>query len=330
MALNEFSLIQKYFASLGHSQGQGESSGVALGVGDDAAILDIPQGEQLVVTVDTLVAGVHFPLNASPGDIAHRALRVNLSDIAAMGAQPRWFTLALTLPKAEKHWLQQFSQALSEDAALFNCALVGGDTTSGPLSITIQVFGSVPKGKAIIRSGAKAGDSIYVTGSLGEGAAALILFDDSADIADRVGQVKQDLLLKRFYRPEPRLSEGLRLRNLASAALDISDGLLADLGHIAESSGLGAEVHFGQLPVAPWLKTLAEPTLVTKWALSGGDDYELCFTVPQDNCPAVETLIDQGELSACCIGQMTTGSGVRCFDKQGNLVELETKGYQHF
>jgi thiamine-monophosphate kinase len=323
MALGEFALIRQYFSSLGHA------SGVVLGVGDDAAVLDVPQGEQLVVTVDTLVAGVHFPWDASPGDIAHRSLRVNLSDIAAMGAQPRWFTLALTLPEANEVWLQQFSQALSEDAAFFGCALVGGDTTSGPLSITIQLFGTVPTGQALTRSGAYAGDHIYVTGSLGEGAAALSLFDvgnpvliDSDD--------ERDILLQRFYRPKPRLLDGLHLRELASAALDISDGLMADLGHIAESSGLGANIYFEQLPVAPWLKLLSEPSVIAGWVLAGGDDYELCFTVPQANRQVVDELVAQGEISACCIGQMTPEKGVRCFDKHGTLMRVEASGYQHF
>ena len=328
MALNEFALIEEYFSSLG------KAPGVALGVGDDAAVLDVPEGEQLVVTVDTLVSGVHFPQSASPCDIAHRSLRVNLSDIAAMGAEPRWFTLALTLPEANKDWLQKFSKALAEDADTFGCALVGGDTTAGPLSITIQLFGTVPKDKALTRSGAQVGDKVYVTGSLGEGAAALPLFGigEPITVADKTDSQS---LLQRFYRPEPRLSEGLKLRGLASAVLDVSDGLLADLGHIAKASHLGANIYLEQLPVAPWLKALAEPDRVTEWVLSGGDDYELCFTVPQENCSTVDTLIKQGELPACCIGQMASEPGVRCFgsqenDEQGGLVKVDQSGYQHF
>ena len=177
MPLDEFSIIQKYFSSLGESQG------ISLGVGDDCAILDIPKGKQLAVTVDTLVEGIHFPVRASPADIAHRSLRVNLSDIAAMGADPHWFTLALTLPEVSDSWLHQFSQALLTDALSFGCALVGGDTTAGPLSITIQVLGTVSQGKPLIRGGAQEGDSIYITGSLGEGAAALSLFDATSDLA---------------------------------------------------------------------------------------------------------------------------------------------------
>lgn len=324
MALSEFSLIQKYFSSLGNAPG------VVLGVGDDCAVLTVPEGEQLVATVDTLVSGVHFPTDASAGDIAHRALRVNLSDIAAMGAKPCWFTLALTLPEARESWLHEFSLALADDASMFGCALVGGDTTAGPLSISIQMFGTVPAGKALTRSGAQAGDSIYVTGSLGEGAAALCLFDDSGESVAIDNDDVRKYLLQRFYRPEPRLQYGLKLRDLSSAALDISDGLVADLGHIADSSGLGADVELNRLPIAPWLAALVEPPRVLAWALSGGDDYELCFTVPEKNLPAVELLIERGELSASCIGKMSEQHGVRCVAHNGQLVEIGTAGYQHF
>ncbi|MFT7300394.1 MAG: thiamine-monophosphate kinase [Porticoccus sp.] len=326
MALSELSMIQQYFSALGYA------SGIALGVGDDAALLNVPPGEQLVVTVDTLVAGVHFPVDASSADIAHRSLRVNLSDIAAMGAEPRWFTLALTLPEARHSWLQPFAKALAEDAVAFNCALVGGDTTAGPLTITIQLMGIVPKGEGLTRSGASAGDSIYVTGSLGEGAAALSLFDTTLDNQDHsvVVEHNRNRLLQRFYRPTPRLTEGLKLRGLASAALDISDGLLADLGHITASSGVGAEVKLEALPIASWLQLLAKKSIVNRWALSGGDDYELCFTVPKANQDRVERLIAKGELSASCIGQITERKGVRCIDEHGDLVHVPNSGYQHF
>ncbi|MDX2349125.1 MAG: thiamine-phosphate kinase [Porticoccus sp.] len=328
MALSEFSLIQKYFSELGSELG--DAPGVALGIGDDAALLNIAPGQQLVVTVDTLVAGVHFPADATPADIAHRSLRVNLSDIAAMGAEPRWFTLALTLPEAHEPWLYEFSQALAEDASTFGCALVGGDTTAGPLTISIQLLGVVPEGEALTRSGATVGDSIYVTGSLGEGAAALSLFDD----ADFGSSHERSCLYQRFYRPQPRLAEGIKLRGLASAALDISDGLIADLGHIAACSHVGAELRLEQLPIAPWLKALGDSATVNRWVMSGGDDYELCFTVPQKNRDQVETLIAQGELLATCVGQITegnsVGNNVRCVDAKGNLVHVTASGYQHF
>lgn len=320
MSLNEFSLIREYFSALG------ESAGVALGVGDDCALLEIAAGQQLAVTVDTLVAGVHFPLDAPAGDIARRALRVNLSDLAAMGAEPRWFTLALTLPAADEDWLVAFSAALAEDAQIFHCALVGGDTTAGPLTISIQMMGEVPSGQALTRAGAHAGDWVYVTGTLGEGAAALQLFAPGAELSNPV----RENLARRFYRPLPRLAEGLTLRGYASAAVDISDGLLADLGHIAECSGLGAEVQLAQLPLAPWLQEVASTEQMQAWALSGGDDYELCFTVPPQLRHEIDTLIARGELSASCIGRMTSTKGVYCLDAAGNRVMIADTGYQHF
>ena len=320
MSLNEFSLIREYFSALG------ESTGVALGVGDDCALLEMSADQQLVVTVDTLVAGVHFPLDASAGDVAHRALRVNLSDLAAMGAKPRWFTLALTLPAADKDWLATFSAALAEDAHVFQCALVGGDTTAGPLTISIQMMGEVPAGQALTRAGAHAGDWIYVTGTLGEGAAALQLFAPDSELSTSV----RENLAGRFYRPQPRLAEGLKLRGFASAAVDISDGLLADLGHIAECSGLGAEVQLAQLPLAPWLQEVASMEQMQTWALSGGDDYELCFTVPEQLRYQIDNLIARGDLVASCIGQMVSAPGVYCLDAVGNRVTTIGSGYQHF
>jgi thiamine-monophosphate kinase len=320
MPLNEFSLIEHYFATVGHAEG------VVLGVGDDGALLDVPTGHHLVVSVDTLVAGVHFPQDAAADDIAHRALRVNLSDFAAMGATPRWFTLALTLPGADMAWLAAFSRALAMDAEQFGCVLVGGDTTAGPLSISIQLMGLVPTGRALTRSGARAGDHVYVTGTLGEGAAALRLFEPSVKLTGAV----REQLKERFYQPTPRLQEGLALRGLASAALDVSDGLLADLGHIAEQSALGAELQLSVLPVAPWLKKLADAGTVQDWVLSGGDDYELCFTVPTENLAAIDGMIAKGKLIATCIGRMTTTTGVRCIDDNGKLVPVGQTGYRHF
>lgn len=320
MSLNEFSLIEYYFSAIG------QVGGVVLGVGDDGALLDVPAGQHLVVSVDTLVAGVHFPPDAAPEDIARRALRVNLSDLAAMGATPRWFTLALTLPGADMDWLEAFSRALAVDAEQFGCALVGGDTTAGPLAISIQVMGLVPVGRALTRRGAQAGDHVFVTGTLGEGAAALQLFEPSVKLAVAV----REQLRRRFYQPAPRLQEGLKLRGLASAALDVSDGLLADLGHIAEQCALGAEVQLSALPVACWLKKLADTETVQSWVLSGGDDYELCFTVPPENLATIDGMIARGELIATCIGRMTTISGVRCVDDNGMSVQVGRSGYRHF
>ena len=320
MSLSEFALIKQYFSSVGGAEG------VALGVGDDGALLDISPDQQLVVSVDTLVTGVHFPLDAEPQTIARRALRVNLSDMAAMGAEARWFTLALTLPQAEADWLQAFSRAMAEDAQHFGCALVGGDTTAGPLSISIQMMGTVPRGQALVRSGAHAGDGVYVTGTLGEGAAALQVFSPDCSCNDS----QREALLKRFYQPEPRLAEGRRLRGVASAAIDISDGLLADLGHIAECSGLGAELQLQQLPVAAWLAEAVDPDQLQSWVLSGGDDYELCFTVPESKQSQVDGMIHRGELVATRIGRMISEPGIVCLDASGLVQSVARKGYQHF
>lgn len=325
MALNEFSLIEKYFSCFGKGEG------VALGIGDDAALLELPAGEQLVASVDTLVSGVHFPADAAPADIARRALRVNLSDLAAMGATPRWFTLALTIPGVKEDWLSAFSAALAEEAAEFGCALVGGDTTAGLLTLSLNVLGSVPQGKALQRSGAQPGDHIYVTGCLGDAAAALNFIKGFSLKPYKDG----DYLLQRFYQPTPRLVEGQKLRGIASAALDVSDGLLADLGHIVRQSGVGAEIHSDRLPLSAALQTLSDQKevgqqQVLRWALTGGDDYELCFTVPEKKLDVLEAMIALGELDATAIGRIIDGDAVACLDDEGKPLLFDSDGYQHF
>ncbi len=320
MSLDEFGLIDKYFSRVSV-----KCDGEILGVGDDAAILQLPPGEQLVTSVDTMVSGVHFPEDAAPGDIANRLLRVNLSDMAAMGATPRWFTLALTLPTVEATWLQAFSQSLAQDAQTFHCSLVGGDTTAGPLTLSLNMLGSVPAGESLQRSGARVGDDIYVTGTLGDGAGAL------AAIQGQIAKNEQEreYLLERFYRPTPRLLEAQRLRGLASAAIDISDGLLADLGHIAAASGVGAEVMAAQIPLSTAISSGNQPQALA-WALTGGDDYELCFTVPASCGYQLEEMIRRGELDATRIGRIIEGSGVVCLDECGEPLAIDQPGYQHF
>jgi len=321
MAADEFSLIAQYFTACGAA-----GPDTLLGVGDDCALLALPAGELLAVTTDTLLAAVHFPLDSPARLIAERALAVNLSDMAAMGATPRWFQLALTMPSANQDWLTEFSAGLNAMARQFNCALVGGDTTRGPLAITITLIGTVPSGQALKRSGAKPGDTIYVTGSLGDGAGALAVLDGrlSASAEDAA------YLQERFWQPQARVVEGLAIRHFASAAIDISDGLLADLGHIAEASQVGAVVSVDKLPLSRALCRAAGPELRLDWALSGGDDYELCFTVPADKVAQCQCLIDEGGLTATPIGQVIDGQGVRCIDKQGVPFEITGSGYQHF
>lgn len=320
--MDEFDLIRKFFQ---REEAEQPAAGVIQGIGDDCAILDLPGQQHLAVSVDTLVEGVHFPAGADPELIAERALRTNLSDIAAAGATPLWFTLALTLPRVDEDWLRGFSRGLFAAANTYGCALVGGDTTSGPLTISIQIMGSVPAHLAHRRDGASVGDFVLVTHTLGEGAAALAWLQGRVEFDEQYHQALTD----RFYRPEPRLKEAALLRGIASAALDISDGLLADLGHICTASDLGALVDVGALPLSPALQSLDDSQLVYQWALAGGDDYELCFTVPPSAMPDVALLIARGELQATVIGELVSAPGVFC-ELDGEPYQPERQGYQHF
>ncbi len=320
--MNEFELIRQFFL---REQAENPPVGVVLGIGDDCALLQPLPDKQLAVSVDTLVADVHFPANADPEQIAERALRVNLSDLAAMGADPQWFTLALTLPKVDESWLRSFSRGLFRVAREFNCALVGGDTTAGPLSITVQVMGAVTPYLAMRRDGANPGDYVMVTHCLGDGAAGLAVIQDRLHLAAE----HETYLRDRFYRPQPRLYEAGLLRGLASAALDISDGLVADLEHICAASDLAAVIDVENLPLSPALQAMNDLDQVRHWALAGGDDYELCFTVAPEKLPEVAMLIAQGKLVATVIGEMFPGRGVSC-ELQGEPFKLTRQGYQHF
>lgn len=317
MALNEFELIEQYF----HRQSQGR--GVILGIGDDCALLELPPGQSLAVTVDTLVEGVHFPTGADAELLAQRALRVNLSDLAAMGAEPLWFTLALSLPEVDEQWLNDFSRGLFDAAHEYSCTLVGGDTTRGPLTISIQMTGAVEATKALTRGEAKPGDLVYVTGSLGDGAAALALLQGQA-AADSAAE---SYLQERYYRPAPRLKEGRLLGGLATAAIDVSDGLLADLGHICQRSGVGASIQLERIPLSPAVRGLETAQDKLAWALSGGDDYQLCFTAPQSG--ELKAMMESGELDATAIGVIEEAPGIRCL-RDGQTVSFQQTGYQHF
>lgn len=319
MPLDEFALIQRYF-----SRPISPDQGIVLGIGDDGAVLKLPSNEQIVVSTDTLIEGVHFPAQADPEKIAGRALRVNLSDLAAMGARPCWFLLALTLPDVDENWLTDFSSGLSSVAEEFACPLVGGDTTRGQLSITITVIGSSPAGAVLTRSGAQAGDAIWVTGSLGDAGGGLAIMEG------RAIEAGHDDLLTRFWRPSPRIREGLILRNIASAAIDISDGLLADLGHIIKASDVGAEVNIDLLPQSSSLIDAVGKVTATSWALGAGDDYELCFTVAPNNAAALDKQIVEGLLMATHIGQIVAEGRLICKDTGGCVRDFPVAGYQHF
>ena len=321
--MTEFDLIKRFFH---HRSGV---PSVVLGVGDDCALLQPPEGEQLAISIDTLVAGVHFPADAEPALIGERALRVALSDLSAMGAKPLWFTLALTLPEADENWLQAFSSGLMNAAGVYGCSLVGGDTTRGPLTISIQVHGSVSAGRALRRDGAGLDDLIYVTGDLGDGAAALAVIKNELT----VGKAAHAYLMDRFYRPRPHIRTGELLAGVASAAIDISDGFLADLEHICQASNLGAVIDIGRLPVSEVVMAKATPAQREAWALGGGDDYQLCFTVPRKKAGLVETWIENKSLNATLVGKIVEHAGVQCF-KEGRVYPAATsavaRGYQHF
>ena len=329
--MREFQLIQKFFQ---HEQAdllltEKAQASVILGIGDDGALLQVPHNKQLVVSVDTLVADVHFPADAKPDDIAERALRTNLSDLAAMGAEPLWFTLALTLPKnseySSEEWLRGFSRGLFRTANQYEIVLVGGDTTSGPLSITVQVMGAVEPHHPLRRDGASIGDFVCVTNYLGDGAAALAVIQKQLHVT----QEDEKYLRDRFYRPVPRLAEANLLRGIASAALDISDGLAGDLNHICEASDLGAIIDVGNIPLSPALLAINDLQQTRIWALSGGDDYELCFTVSPEKMPELAMLIAQEKIHATVVGEIIAGSGVHC-ELDGEPFELAQQGFQHF
>lgn len=318
MAVDEFGLIAHYFSGRGASRPD-----VQLGIGDDCALLQPHPGSLLAVTTDTLIAGVHFPPDDPPHAIGHKAVAVNLSDLAAMGADPAWISLAISLPSAQPEWLQRFAQGVDEICRYHDVALVGGDTTRGPLAITITAQGWVPEGKALKRSGARPGDGIYVSGTLGEAAAGLALVQQRLELA----KAEREPLLQRLRYPTPRVALGRELRGLATAAIDISDGLVADLGHILRASAVDAEIHLELLPAV----TLADPQQALDWALAGGDDYELCFTVPPELRGRLETVVARLGLPVAYIGDVThKGLGKLSLRHHGERVEHQLRPYNHF
>lgn len=317
--MGEFELIQRYFAAAPCAQG---GDGVVRGIGDDCALLAVPAGEQLAVSTDTLVAGVHFPAVCDPFLLGQRALAVATSDLAAMGATPMAFTLALTLDKADATWLEAFAKGMQRMAAACALALVGGDTTRGPLSMTLTVFGRVPAGQALTRAGARVGDLLCVGGELGDAAGALPLVLGQCEAQAKVAEP----LLARYWSPMPQLALGQALRGQATAALDISDGLLADCGHIAKASGVALQIEAARVPLSEALCALAGHERALACALSGGDDYRLAFTVTPERLPAVQAEWPEVRM----IGQVVVGQGVHLLDAAGRLIEAPHGGYQHF
>lgn len=321
MALSEFELIASFFKQ------SGTRHDVSLGIGDDCALLECPAGSQLAVSMDTMVSGVHFPQATSPFDIGYKLAAVNLSDMAAMGADPAWATLAITLPNADEAWLRQFCKGLFTLLNEYNVQLVGGDTTRGPLTVTMQMHGFVEKGMAIKRSGAEPGDKIYVSGYLGDAALGL-----QSLLGQRVLAKKSlEPLLQSLNRPSPRIVLGQALLDIASAMVDVSDGLLADLTHILVASGVGASVDITKLPLSPAFTAVT--TLSESWPLAakGGDDYELCFTVPQAKEQQLLSVTSNLSCPITCIGEIKSDiAGIGCLLPSGEVELFYGGGYMHF
>lgn len=340
----EFDLIARFF-----KRPPGGRGDVALGVGDDAAILRVPPGQDLLVSIDTLVSGTHFFPDVDAAALGHKALAVNLSDLAAMGADPAWATLALTLPAPDEDWLARFCTGFDALAREFGVALVGGDTTRGPLSVTVQVHGFAPPGAAFRRDAARAGDLVYVTGTLGDAGLALLLAGGGG--AARCAPAHRAFLRERLERPSPRVREALRLRGLVHAAIDLSDGLYADLGHVLAASGVGATLSLADLPLSPAFRACAGAPGVAEalsagdapgpgggeqflpWAelaLAAGDDYELCLTAAPERRAQVESALDDAGCAWARVGAIEARTGLRCVLADGAPYTPRRAGYDQF
>jgi thiamine-monophosphate kinase len=318
--MKEFELIKEFFTKQAVSR-----KDVLLGIGDDCAVVSSTKNQNIVVTTDTLVAGVHFPLGTSPKAIGHKSVAVNLSDIAAMGAKPSWISLAITLPEVNDEWLTEFCAGAFKLCEFYNVQIIGGDTTQGPLSITITAQGLTPEDKYLSRSGAKAGDWLYVTGDLGDAALALKhLKEGVLTESEAIANVQEKLDF-----PKPRVLAGQALREYASAAIDISDGLLADLGHLCQASNVGANVVLEDIPLSDTMKIsqLFEDSI--ELALNGGDDYELLFTVSEDKKVGLETALSHTSTAITCIGQINASQTIST-TLNNKAVPIKSSGFQHF
>jgi thiamine-monophosphate kinase len=322
--LGEFELIRRYFMRGGAARGA--ESGVVLGIGDDAAILALPPETELIAAVDTIVAGRHFPEGTDARSIGHRVLAVNLSDMAAMGATPAWATLSLTMPSADPAWLEGFSGGLLDLADAHGVALVGGDTTRGPLTVSLQILGHVPRGTALRRSGARAGDLLAVTGTLGDAGAGLAFVTAPPAAGDRRAALE---LIRRFDYPTPRVQFGLAARGIATAAIDLSDGLVGDLPKLAQASGLAAHVAVDRLPLSEAMLAAAPMHQARDWALAAGDDYELLLAVPAAHFAQLQAAAARLNLRLTGIGELRSGSGVT-WSMNGADFRPASFGYDHF
>ena len=315
---SEFDLIARHFTR--------PAANAVLGVGDDCALVDITNGMDLAVSTDTMVSGTHFFPDVDPEHLGHKALAVNLSDIAAMGAMPYWAMLALTVPNVDHEWLAAFAKGFFDLATEFNVSLIGGDTTRGPLALTVTIMGEVPAGAALRRSGAKAGHDVWVSGNIGDAALAVAHRNGKLVLAES----DYHEAVMRLYEPTPRVGLGQGLRGIATAAIDISDGLLADLGHICRLSGVGATVDIGSIPVsaigAKHFGSDAGRTAI----ISGGDDYELCFTAAPNSRESITEMAEGLGIPLTRIGQVKRGKGVSLLGPDGKPVKIDGRGYDHF
>jgi thiamine-monophosphate kinase len=318
--LSEFDLIKQYFDQTYPSEPQ-----FALGIGDDCALINPSPNMQLAISSDMLVSGRHFFPDADPTMLGHKCLAVNLSDLAAMGAKPIAFTLALSLPEANRDWLAQFSQGLFAIANAHNCRLIGGDTTKGPLNICISIFGELPPGTALRRDAAQVNDDIWISGTLGDARLALAAYWKELELSEDAHR----LAAQRMHKPSPRVALGIALRGIAHAALDISDGLVGDLGHILKRSNVGARLDIDKLPRGDVLK-LQSQNLQRQFTLAGGDDYELCFTAPASNRDAVIAAGIESQTQVSRVGTIEQNAGLRFFDNEGTQVNLQLQGFDHF
>jgi len=316
--ISEFELIDRFFSQPVHN--------ATLGVGDDAALVAPSAGHELVVTTDTLVSGVHFLPDHDPRALGHKVLAVNLSDLAAMGARPRWVLLAMTLPQVDEPWLSAFSGGFLDLARHFEVDLIGGDTTRGPLAFTVTALGEVVAGTALRRDQARIGDELWVSGQIGS--AALALRHIRGDLRLR----GQDLAtcMARLEKPVARVELGQQLIGVASSAVDVSDGLVADAGHISKRSGVGIEIDYAQVPSVAEVAHLKSDRKVRDALLAGGDDYELLFTVPADAAAQLDSISGRLGLALTRIGRIVAGNGTRVLDTSGGVIDVRTGGYDHF
>ena len=328
MSLTEFEFIRQFLY-----QPNQRPQDVIKGIGDDCAILKVPDGHELAISMDTMVSGVHFPADTNTRDIGHKCLAVSLSDLAAAGARPAWVTMALTLPQLDRTWLQSFCQGFFELAQQHKVQLVGGDVTKGPLSITTQLHGFVKPGQAMSRKGAKSGDKIYVSGTIGEAALGLLWALKQLQLPQSL-HAQAEQWLQHLNRPTPRVQLGLAINQITSACIDVSDGLAADLQHILEASEVGAKLELEQLPLPQgldkkWLDKVFDQLNGWEAIISGGDDFELCFTIDPKHENSLQQLAKEMDCPITCIGEIKQASGLD-ITHRGQTINLINLGYQHF